>query len=139
MILTFPRTAIISPLTLSLLQVQRAYLKVAGIGFAGRWEGAELFKVFCEELSELVPRNEVLGLTLARQLRISAVVEVAMRGAGDDEQLLVLGIGIGLAYHVVSLSLAFHHILIGSLTEVARMGFLAVHHEDGRAYLVDVV
>ena len=62
-----------------------------------------------------------------------------MRSARDDQQLLVLRVGIGLAHDVVALGLALHHVVIGSLAEVARVGLLAVHHQYGRAYLVDVV
>ena len=62
-----------------------------------------------------------------------------MRGSRDDEQLLVGRIRIGLANHVVALSLAFHHVFVGSLTKVARVSLLSMHHEDGRADLVDVI
>ena len=76
-------------------------------------------QIMSEEVCEFIPGDEVLGLALAYQLSIAAIVEVAMAGTGDDEQLFVLWIGIGLAHDIISLGLAFHHILIGSLSEVA--------------------
>ena len=42
-----------------------------------------------------------------------------MVGAGDDEQLLVLGVGIGLANELIALGLALYHIVIGSLAKIA--------------------
>ena len=78
-----------------------------------------MFSILFKEISQLVPRNQILRLALAHKLRIAAVVEVAMGGSRDDEQLLVGRIGIGLANHVVALGLAIHHIVIGSLAEVA--------------------
>lgn len=41
--------------------------------------------------------------------------------------------------YLLFLGLALHHVVIGSFTEVAGVGLLAVHDEDGRADLVDVV
>ena len=92
-----------------------------------------------KESSQFVPRNHILWLALSCEFRISTVVEVAMRGIGDDEQLFVLWHGIGLADKVIALSLSLHHILIGSFAEVARMGFLSVHNHHSRTNLVDVV
>ena len=62
-----------------------------------------------------------------------------MGGTGDDEQLLVLGVGVGLADEVIAFGFALNHIVVSSLAKVARMGLGAMHHEDGRANLVDVV
>ena len=62
-----------------------------------------------------------------------------MSGIGDDEQLLVFWIGIWFANKLVALSLAIHHIVIGSLTKVTRVGICTMHHENSRANLVDVV
>ena len=59
-----------------------------------------------------------------------------MGGTRDDEQLLILRNGIGFDARC---RLALHHIFISILTEVARMGFLSVHHKNGRANLVGVV
>ena len=90
-----------------------------------------LFQILVEEVCEFIPWNEVLRFAFAYQFGITTIIEVAMGGSADDEQLLVLRIGIGLAHDVISLGLAFHHILIGSLAEVAGMCFLAVHDEYG--------
>ena len=54
-----------------------------------------------------------------------------MRGSRDDEQLLVLRDGVGLADEVVALGFALDHVMIGSLAHIARVGLFAVHHEDG--------
>ena len=62
-----------------------------------------------------------------------------MRCVGDDEQLLVLGVGIGFAYKLVTFGMSVNHVVIGRLAEVARVSICAMHHEDGRTYLVDVV
>ena len=86
--------------------------------FQGRIDGVEaslvvkwvLLQILIEEVCEFIPGDEVLGLALAYQLSIAAVVEVAVRCTGDDEQLFVLWIGIGLAHDIISLGLAFHHI-----------------------------
>ena len=96
-------------------------------------------QILCEKLSQLVPRNQVLWLTLTYQFRISAIIEVAMRGIGDDEQLLILWIGIWLTDHVISFSLSIYHIVIGSFTKVARVCLLTMHHEYGGTNLVDVI
>ena len=48
-----------------------------------------------EELCQCVPRNHVLWLTLTCLFLVTAVVEVAVRGIWYDEQLLVLGVGVG--------------------------------------------
>ena len=98
-----------------------------------------LLQVLSEEVCEFVPGDEVFRLTFANKFCISAIVEVTVGGAGNDEQLLVLRLRIGFAHDVIALGLAFQHIFIGCLTKIARVGLLTVHHEDGRANLVDVV
>lgn len=57
----------------------------------------------------------------------------------DDEELLVGGVGVGFADDVIALGTAIHHVVVGSFAEVAAVGLLAVHDEDGGAYLVDIV
>lgn len=96
-------------------------------------------QILSEEPCQLVPGYHVLLFALPCLFRVTSVVEVAMRGSGYDEQLLVLRMRIGGAYNIVSLSLSVYHIVEGSFAEVARMGFLTMHHEDGRTYLVDIV
>ena len=78
-----------------------------------------LLQVLGEKLCQCVPGNHVLGLTLAGLLLIAAVVEVAVLSIGDDEQLLVLRIGVGLANKLIPLGLAIYHIVVGSLAKVA--------------------
>ena len=78
-----------------------------------------LLQILGEKLCQFIPRNHVLGLTLTCLFLIAAVVEIAVRGIGYDEQLLVLGIGVGLANKLISLGLSVHHIVIGSLAKVA--------------------
>ena len=73
-----------------------------------------LFQVFGEKLRQLIPRNVI---TLA------TVVKVAVGGTWDDEQLLVLRVGIGLANEVVAFCLALHHVFVSGLAEVAGVGF----------------
>ena len=48
-----------------------------------------------EKRCQLIPRNHVLGLALTCLFLVAAIIEVAVRGIGDDEQLLVLRVGVG--------------------------------------------
>ena len=98
-----------------------------------------LFQILGKKVCQLIPRNQILGLPFTCLFLIPAIVEVAMRGIGDDEQLLVLGVRVGIAYELVPLSLAIHHRVLGSLTKIARLGIGNLHHENGRAYFVDVI
>ncbi len=95
-----------------------------------RFLSFHLFQILAEEHFQFIKWYIV---TLA------TIVEIAMRGSGDDEQLLVLWVWVGGANELIALSTALHHILIGSLAKITRVGFLTMHHEDGRTNLIDVV
>ena len=45
----------------------------------------EMVEVRLKELLQFIPRNHILWLALTNQLRISTIVEVAMRGSWNDE------------------------------------------------------
>ena len=47
------------------------------------------FHILVNEFFHLFPKNDVFRLALAFQFGIASIVEVAMAGIGDDEQLLV--------------------------------------------------
>ena len=62
-----------------------------------------------------------------------------MAGIGDDEQLLVPWHRIWLADCIISSGLTLYHILVSCLAEVTGMGFLAMHDEHRRTYLIDLI
>ena len=64
---------------------------------------------------------------------------ITMRGIGDDEQLFVLGTGIRSYHGLVALCLAVHHVMIRCFAEITAVGVRAVHDQNGRTDLVDVV
>ena len=99
----------------------------------------DFFKIRLKELIQLIPRNHIFRLTLAFQLGIASIVEVAMAGIGYDEKFLVLRHWIRLADCIISSGLTLYHILVSSLAEVTGMGFLSVHDEHRRTYLVDIM
>ena len=78
-----------------------------------------MVEVCLEESLQFIPRNHILWLALTNRLSESTIIEVAMRGSWNDEQLLVLRHGIGLADKIIPFSLALHHVVIGSLAKVA--------------------
>ena len=59
-------------------------------------------KIQSNKLFYLVPRNHIFCLALAFQFGITSIVEVAMAGIGDDEQLLVPWHRIWLADCIIS-------------------------------------
>ena len=62
----------------------------------------DFFKIRLKELIQLIPRNHLFRLTLAFQLGIASIVEVAMVGVGDDEKFLVPRHWIWLADCIIS-------------------------------------
>ena len=61
------------------------------------------------------------------EVTFSAIVEVAVGGFGDNHQFLV-----GRVFAV------FYHIVVGSFSHVAAVGFFAVDDEDSRADFVGI-
>ena len=62
-----------------------------------------------------------------------------MRSSWDNKQFFVPGIRVRFAHDMITLGLALHHILIGSFAKITGMGFFAMHDENGRTNLIDVV
>ena len=98
-------------------EIRSAVLVMHGEKAHSRYFGEAAFKYMVEGKAEgynvvgkpnPVPENKQL-----------LIIEVAMRGTGDDKQLLILRHGVRLTDNIITLGLAFHHILIGSLAEVA--------------------